>query len=186
MKLILASNSPRRKELLKNLGYQFDIKVSEYEENLFSSNPIETATTFALGKAKDVFNNLENKIGYLVLGADTVVYCENEILGKPKDDKDAFNIIKKLSGKTHKVITSFCLMNTDKIITDYVTSNVEFYNLSDEQILSYVKSGLYKGKAGGYGIQDKEFNLVKSYSGSLNNIIGLPTERLKDYLDKML
>ena len=186
MKLILASNSPRRKKLLKKLGYKFDIMVSEYEENLFSLDPIETVTTFALGKAKDVFDSLVNKEQCIVLGADTVVYCENEILGKPKDDKDAFNIIKKLSGKTHKVITAFCLINTDKIITDYVTSNVEFYNLSDKQIHAYVKSGLYKGKAGGYGIQDKEFNLVKSYSGSLDNVIGLPTERLKDYLDNIL
>ena len=186
MKLILASNSPRRKELLKNLGYQFEIKVSDYEEKLFSSDPIKTAKAFAIGKAKDVFNRLENKIGQLVLGADTVVYCENEILGKPKDDNDAFNIIKKLSNKTHKVITGFCLINTNEIITDYVTSNVKFRALNDKEILIYVKSGLYKGKAGGYGIQDKEFNLVESYSGSLNNIIGLPTERLKEYLDKML
>ena len=186
MRLILASNSPRRKELLNKMGYKFDIKVSGYEEKTFSTDPIDTATTFALGKAKDIFNSLENKEECIVLGADTVVYCENEIIGKPKDDKDAFNIIKKLSGKTHKVITGFSLVMTDKIITDYVTSNVRFKLLSDDEILTYVKSQFYKGKAGGYGIQDKEFKLVESYSGSLDNIIGLPTEKVKEYLDSLL
>ena len=186
MKLILASNSPRRKDLLKKLGYEFDVVVSEYQEQSFSSDPRLTATTFAWGKAKAVFENLKDKDSVVVLGADTIVYCENEIIGKPKDEKDAFNMIKKLSGKTHKVITGFCLINTDKIITDYVTSNVKFYTLSDDEIASYVKSGLYKGKAGGYGIQDEDCKLVESYSGSLNNIIGLPTEKVQEYLNKLL
>ena len=186
MKLILASNSPRRKDLLEKLGYEFDVVVSEYQEQSFSSDPILTATTFALGKAKAVFENLKDKDSVVVLGADTIVYCENEIIGKPKDEKDAFNMIKKLSGKTHEVITGFCLINTDKIITDYVTSNVKFYTLSDDEIASYIKSGLYKGKAGGYGIQDEDCKLVESYSGSLNNIIGLPTEKVQEYLNKLL
>ncbi len=185
-KLILASNSPRRSDLLKKLGYNFDVRVSAYEEKSCSLDPIITATTFAFGKAKDVFDKLVNKEQYVVLGADTIVYCENEILGKPKDDHDAFKTIKKLSGKTHKVITGFSLITTDKTITDYVTSNVRFSNLSSAEISTYVKSGLYKGKAGGYGIQDEEFSLVESYSGSLDNIIGLPTEIIKQHLDKML
>lgn len=186
MKLILASNSPRRSELLKNLGYQFEVMVSAYEEKSFSIDPIIRATTFALGKAKDVFNCLKNKEDYLVLGADTIVYCDGEILGKPKNDEHAFEIIKKLSGKTHQVITGFCLINTDEIIIDYDTSNVKFRDLSNEEIFSYVKSELYKGKAGGYGIQDKDFSLVEFYSGSLNNVIGLPTEKIKEYLDRIL
>ncbi len=186
MKLILASNSPRRKDLLNKLGYKFDIIVSDYEENFFSLDPILTATTFALGKAKDVFNRLEEKDEFVVLGADTVVYCNGEILGKPKDDDDAFNMIKKLSKKSHQVITGFCLVATNEIITDYVTSNVTFNHLTDQEIHAYVKSGLYRGKAGGYGIQDKEFSLVNFYSGSLNNIVGLPTEKIKTYLDKIL
>ncbi len=186
MKLILASNSPRRKVLLKDLGYDFKVLVSSYEENYISNDPILTATTFALGKAKDVFNKLDNKEQFIVLGADTVVCCDGEILGKPKDDKDAFKMIKKLSGKTHQVITGFCLIKSSEIITDYVTSNVKFCSLKDEEITTYVKSGLYKGKAGGYGIQDKEFFLVESCIGSINNVIGLPTEKIKKYLDKML
>lgn len=185
-KLILASNSPRRSDLLKKLGYKFDIVVSNYEEKFCSLDPIVTATTFAFGKAKDVFDRIDNKEQCVVLGADTIVYCDNEIIGKPKDDKEAIEIIKKLSGKPHQVITGYSLISTDKITTDYVTSNVRFRSLSNNEISSYVKSGLYKGKAGGYGIQDKEFSLVESYSGSLDNIIGLPTEVIKNHLDKML
>lgn len=185
-KLILASNSPRRSDLLKKSGYKFDIIVSNYEEKSCSLDPIITATTFAFGKAKGVFDRIDNKEQFVVLGADTIVYCENEIIGKPKDDEEAFEIIKKLSGKFHQVITGYSLISTDKINTDYVISNVQFRSLSNDEISSYVKSGLYKGKAGGYGIQDKEFSLVESYSGSLNNIIGLPTEVIKNHLDKML
>ena len=186
MKLVLASNSPRRKELLNKMGYQFEVKVSDYEEKVFSLDPIKIATTFALGKAKSVFNLLENKDDVLVLGADTIVYYNGEILGKPNGDIEAFNMLKKLSGKEHKVITGFCLINTDKIITDYDTSNVLFNTLTDQEIDAYIKSGLYKGKAGAYGIQDKGFNLVKSYFGSLNNVIGLPTEKLDEYLKTLL
>ncbi len=186
MKLILASNSPRRRQLLKDLGYEFDVIVSDYEEKTFSTNPIITATTFAIGKAKEVFSRLEDKKHCVVLGADTIVYCNNEILGKPNNDEEAFEMIKKLSGKSHQVITGFCLVKSNDIITDYVTSNVKFYSLSEVDIMSYVKTGLYKGKAGGYGIQDKDVSLVEWYYGSLNNIIGLPTEKIKEYLDNIL
>ena len=158
-KLILASNSPRRRDLLKKLGYKFDIVVSNYEEKFCSLDPIITATTFAFGKAKDVFDRIDNKEQCVVLGADTIVYCDNEIIGKPKDDKEAIAIIKKLSGKPHQVITGYSLISTDKITTDYVTSNVRFRSLSNNEISSYVKSGLYKGKAGGTEYKIRNFHL---------------------------
>lgn len=185
MKIILASNSPRRKELLEKEGFTFDIISSDYEEQAFSLDPVLTATAFAENKAKDVFNRLENKNDVVVLGADTVVYHKGEILGKPKDEKDARAMLKSLSGNTHSVITGYYLISDKRALGGYVETLVTFNELSEKLIDDYIKSGLYKGKAGSYGIQDN-FPLVKTYDGSLSNVIGLPTERitpiLKDFL----
>ena len=177
MELILASNSPRRKQLLSELGVKFSVIVSDFSETNFTNDPIITAETFAIGKAKDVFNNLPNKNDKLVLGADTVVYFDGEILGKPKDHDDAYAMLKKLSDKEHIVVTGFALVGGDFEFVGHDVTFVRFNRLSKEQILDYVKTGLPFGKAGSYGIQDG-FNLVKSYIGSLNNVIGLPTEKI--------
>ena len=184
-KIVLASNSPRRKELLSALGYNFDIMVSDYEEKVFSSDPIEIATTFALGKAKDVFMKIKNKGDYIVIGADTVVFLDGEILGKAKDEQSAYKTLKKLSGKTHTVITGFAILTNEVAHVDYDLSKVTFANLSEEQINAYLQSGLYKGKAGCYGIQDG-FSLVEKHLGSLNNIIGLPTEKITIILKELI
>lgn len=186
MKLILASNSPRRKELLKNLGFPFQIKASDYEEKSFSSDPILTATTFAKGKADDIFSRLENNSDCIVLGADTVVFLKDEILGKPKDEIHARKMLKKLSNKEHNVVTGFCIKTKDIEIVDFDVSLVKFNELTDNQIDEYIKSRLCFGKAGGYGIQDVGFNLIDKHNGSLNNIIGLPTEKIFPLLKKIL
>ncbi|MBE7082012.1 MAG: septum formation protein Maf [Clostridiales bacterium] len=183
MQLILASASPRRKEILQKEGYNFQIISSDYDEKSFTSNPIITAKTFAFEKAKDVFNKLEDK-NAVVLGADTVVYLKGEILGKPIDRQDAKRILKNLSGNKHKVITGYAIISKDKTIIGYDKSTVIFNKLSDSQIESYLDSNLYIGKAGAYGIQDGEFNFVKKYKGSMNNIIGLPIEKIKKALKK--
>ena len=104
MKLILASNSPRRKQLLEDAGYKFDIIVGDYEEKAFTFDPYITAKTFALGKARATFSMLNDKKA-LVLGADTVVYYNGKILGKAKTEEDALKTLSELSGKMHKVIT---------------------------------------------------------------------------------
>ena len=184
MKLILASNSPRRKEILTNGGYQFEIITSDYEETCFCQDPVLTAQTFALGKAKSVFDNLENKDDCVVLGADTVVF-NGTILGKGKNDEDAKSMLKTLSGKTHTVITGYAIVSAKKEIVSCTKTDVTFNNLTDEQINEYVASGLYKGKAGCYGIQDP-FPLVSHYNGSLSNVIGLPKEDIFPLLDKLL
>ena len=184
MKLILASNSPRRKQILETAGYNFDIVLGDFEENEVSKDPVVTAKTFAFGKAMAVFNRLQRSDA-LVLGADTVVYLKGKILGKPKDEEDAIKTLKSLSGKTHKVITGFALIAENRFICRSVKTKVTFNKLTDEMILQYVQSGLYQGKAGSYGIQDP-YPLVKSYKGSLTNVIGLPIEKLKPILDKML
>ena len=184
MKLILASNSPRRKEILKDAGFEFIIKQSDYDETTFSDNPIETALTFALGKAKAVFNVLSDKSN-VVLGADTVVFYNGKILGKPKDEKEAVRMLKTLSNKTHLVVTGYAIITKDKTICDCCKTQVTFNDLSDELIDSYIKSGLYKGKAGSYGIQDN-YPLVKRYEGSLSNVIGLPIEEIAPLLKNLI
>ena len=185
MELILASNSPRRKELLTKGGYVFSIIKSDFEELLLTNDPITTAVSFAKGKANDVYLHLEDKIDKIVLGADTVVCLDGEILGKPKDKTDAIRMLSMLSGKTHKVVTGFCVILNDKIVTDYDVTDVTFNKLTKEKINEYISSGLYVGKAGSYGIQDG-FNLVEKISGSLNNVIGLPTEKVFSLLDKLI
>ncbi len=185
MKLILASNSPRRKELLEKEGFDFQIISSEFDEKSFSSDPIKTALTFALQKAKEVFNKLEDKENAVVLGADTVVFFEEEILGKSHSKEEARAMLKRLSDKTHKVITGYAIISKNQCINDYQISEVTFSNLTDELIESYINSGLYKGKAGSYGIQDG-YSLVKSYKGSLSNIIGLPVETVCPILKRLL
>lgn len=185
MQLILASNSPRRRQLLKELGFEFTVLSSGYEEKSFSDDPIQTAITFAYGKAEDVFSSLSDKSGSVVLGADTVVYSEKKILGKPKSDNEAFMMIKSLSNKTHVVITGYAVITASEVFVGYDSTEVTFLNVSDESILEYVKSGLYKGKAGGYGIQDP-YPLVKKHVGSLNNVIGLPTERIAPILKQFI
>ena len=183
-KLILASNSPRRSELLKKFGFDFEIKVSDYEEDKAFSDPVLTAKTFAEGKAKSVFNKL-NDLNTVVLGADTVVFSDGKILGKASSRVQAFDMLKSLSGKTHQVITGYCVLGSEKPILDCEISLVTFNDLTDEQINEYLDSGLYKGKAGSYGIQDG-YNLVKSCVGSVNNVIGLPIEKIAPILATVL
>ena len=187
MKLILASNSPRRQELLKECGYPFEIIISDYDEKAFSSDPYITASAFAKGKAQSVFETQTDKDKCVVVGADTVVYNQGKILNKPKNDAEATEMLKFLSGKTHSVITGYCVMSAKRISFGHVETFVTFNDLSDEVIAAYVKSGLYKGKSGSYGIQDP-YPLVKGYEGSLYNVVGLPTETLfpiiKEFMTK--
>ena len=184
MRLILASNSPRRKELLAEFGYPFSIVVSDFDEKAFSTDPIITATQFAKGKAESVFNLLTDN-DCVVIGADTVVYNEGVILNKPANDFAATNMLKFLSGKTHSVITGYCIKSANTCQCGYVETKVTFNNLTDRLVADYVKSGLYKGKSGSYGIQDP-FPLVKDYQGSLNNVVGLPTETIFPIIKKMM
>ena len=185
MGLILASNSPRRKELLENEGYEFDVIASSYKENKFTSDPILLAETFAKSKASSVFDSVSINDKIIVLGADTVVYHNGEILGKPSNEEQARKMLKDLSGKEHDVITAYCLKNAREEICGHVLTKVLFNDLTGNIIDEYINSGLYKGKAGAYGIQDG-FPLVKSYVGSYNNVVGLPTEVVFPLLEKML
>jgi septum formation protein len=185
MKLILASNSPRRKQLLLSAGYEFEVIASDFDEKEFSSDPILTAETFAVKKAQSVYDLVKDKEDVVVLGSDTVVFSDGVILGKPLNREDAKEMLKGLSNKTHTVITGYALVSKSGVIKGNSESKVTFNNLKEEIIEEYLNSGLYKGKAGSYGIQDP-FPIVKSYQGSFTGIIGLPIEQVSSIIDKLI
>lgn len=187
MKLILASSSPRRKDLLTEFGFDFNIIKSDFNETAFYSSPKATVKNYALEKAKDVFNKLcENeKNNSVVLGADTVVVYKNKIIGKPKNKTCARETLKMLSGKSHYVYTGYCFFSGDKVVVKAVKSKVVFNTLSDSLIEDYLATNLPMDKAGCYGIQDG-FPLVKRYKGSFNNIVGLPVEKFEKRLKRIL
>lgn len=179
MRYILASNSPRRRELLLEILSEFSVIPSDCEEKIQENlSPCELVKSLAKQKCDAVFNKHSDCV---VIGCDTLVVFNGEILGKPKDETGAYNTLKKLSGKVHSVMTGVCVRARDKILLDYDESFVEFNDLSDEFIINYIKSGSPMDKAGSYGIQDG--GVVKAYNGSYNNVVGLPTELLKKMLD---
>ncbi len=171
-KFILASASPRRKEILENAGFVFDIIVSDADENITENlTPSETVEELAKRKALSVWE--ENKDA-VVFGCDTVVAVDGKILGKPKDDDEAFHMIKILSGKVHTVSTGVCICDSDKMSVFSNTTEVEFYPLSDETIRSYIATGEGKDKAGSYGIQGYGCVLIKEIKGDYFSVMGLP------------
>lgn len=184
MEIILASKSPRRKDILGEFGYSFSVSTADFGEQNFNKKPKKTAQENALGKAVTVFNNLSNA-NALVIGADTIVCYKGEILGKPKDKAQAKETLKKLSGKTHLVITAYALISEGVKMVGFDKSKVKFNVLSDSLIDEYVESNSPLDKAGAYGIQDP-FPIVKSFKGSLYNVIGLPIEKIKPLIDKII
>lgn len=176
--LVLASASPRRRELLTQIYPDFTVEPSLYEESATGLSASDTALVFAEGKAREVFSRFPDRF---VLGADTVVSLEGGILGKPKDGGDAVRMLRALGGKTHSVFTGVCLTGRGFFRREVVETRVTFRELSEELIERYVKSGLPLDKAGAYGIQDG-YPLVKSYEGSYSNVVGLPVETVRTLL----
>lgn len=182
MQYVLASASPRRRELLKHAVEDFEITVSDFEEEgVLESAPKRLVRLLAQGKAERVALRPEND-KKTVIGSDTIVVYKGEILGKPKDEQDAMRMLCMLSGKKHYVYTGVCFIRaTDgevqKIKLAVVKTAVYFNRLSDQQIRQYVDSGSPMDKAGAYGIQDG--GLVRKIKGSYSNVVGLPIERVK-------
>lgn len=174
----LASSSPRRIGFLKEAGVKFSIKVPKVNEGKISKDPIKYVLTLSRIKAESVLSEVESG---LILGADTIVVLNQQILGKPNNNKEAELMLKKLSGKKHRVYTGLTLIDKDrnKTISDYQRTEVRFKRLCDREIKDYVLSGEPLDKAGAYGIQDKGGFLVKDINGPLDNVIGLPMEKLK-------
>jgi len=183
MEIVLKSSSPRRKDLLTEMGYKFEIKVYDVDETMDSAlDPLSNVKLLGLKKASV---NKEEDYGKVLIGCDTIVVLDNHIYGKPKDKEDAYNMLKSLSGKKHIVASGLAVVYKDKIFNDVVVSNVYFKELSDKDINDYIETGECFGKAGAYAIQGIGKCLVDHYEGSLNNIIGLPTEKLSEFLGEI-
>jgi nucleoside triphosphate pyrophosphatase len=177
--IILASQSPRRKELLKKIVTEFQIVPSSVEEILEPGlSPRENAIAIARKKALDV---ARRHPGHYVIGADTIVVLDDEIIGKPEDAADACNILKRLSGRRHLVITGVAIVNSTQV-EDAGVSEVDIRFLNEEEITRYVDTGEPLDKAGAYAIQGEGASIVSSYSGSYSNIVGLPLDTVKALL----
>lgn len=196
-KLILASQSPRRHSLIKKLNVDFEVAVPSFDEKLesddYSDDKIES---LSLKKALSVLDNHkvdDDRTGGIslknsfVISADTVVVLENKILGKPKDEAHALQMLKDLSGKKHFVVTSISIVDSEtrNSVTELVKTYVTFQSLDDELILDYVKTKRPLDKAGSYGIQEMGPEYIKEIEGDLENVIGLPTKTLKNMLIKL-
>ena len=184
MKTILASASPRRQELLKLLFDEFEIHPSRIEETVPEDiGPEFTPVILSAMKAEDISRRHP---GDLVIAADTVVLIEGKILGKPKSAEEAAAMLRSLSGKTHKVITGCCMQIDEKASAFADEALVTFYDLTEEEIREYVRTGEPMDKAGAYGIQGKGALLVKGIQGDFYNVMGLPVARLKRELNDFL
>lgn len=176
MALILASQSPRRRELLKYITEDFSVKVSLADESLSEKlSPRDTVIHLARIKGEAV---AENHPDDTVISADTIVVSKGEILGKPHSEQEAFSMLSRLSGNTHSVFTGVYIISGDKKISFAEKTEVTFARLSEEEIKSYIASGEPFDKAGGYGIQGKGSILITSISGDYYNVMGLPVARL--------
>ena len=182
-RIILASASPRRRELLERAGVNFEVIPASGEENRISDDPKEAVQQLARDKAVSVMHTIEvSADGTLVIGSDTVVVFENMILGKPHDIEDAVNTLKKLQGNTHQVYTGVSVLEKKNGVwtehTFYESTDVTFYPVSDEEIRAYVATGEPMDKAGSYGIQGIFGIYVRGICGDYNNVVGLPVARL--------
>lgn len=186
--LILASASPRRVQLLTEMGLEFTVQPSHIEEKILDNEPATAcAERLARIKAEDVAQkHSSNHI--FILGADTLIHFQKKIIGKPQNPKEAKKILQSLSGQKHEVITGYCLIRGQNEIlkSGYETSEVEMKSLSPQDIENYVATGEPMDKAGAYAIQGKASAFIASIKGSRNNIIGLPTETLEVILKQVL
>ncbi len=180
---VLASNSPRRRELLSMLGMEFSVKVSDCDENIGTPMPPhELVRELAKRKALAVADTLDIS-GTIVIGADTVVCDGERILGKPKSEEEAVQTLLSLSDKAHSVYTGVALVGCGKVITDAVETKVVFDKISEAEAKIYVQSGEPMDKAGSYGIQGIGGFFVKELHGDYYNVVGLPIARLRVLLE---
>lgn len=171
MKLVLASKSPRRSEILKNAGIDFTVRVADADEAIPTGTSPEDAVVFLAARKALAVERTEDET---VLGADTVVVLDGEILGKPKGRGDAFNMLKSLSGRVHSVFTGVCAIGNGLSMTFAEETKVEFYKLTDEEIYTYIDTGEPYDKAGAYGIQGLASKFIRSIEGDYFNVVGLP------------
>jgi len=188
--ITLASKSVDRKELLQSMNLSFEVLVTNVDEESYKSrisDPIELVKQIAKAKvlkAKEILT--EKKKDTIIIAADTIVEFNGEIIGKGKNENEAFQILTKLEGNTHHLITGFAIAETNRpiLIVDYDSTAVKFFNLSNDEIWGYIKTGEWKGRAGAYSIKERAGLFVDFIKGSLNNVIGLPTHKIYQILKK--
>lgn len=183
--LILASGSPRRQQFFKDLDLDFEIRLKEIEEIFPPELKAEQITNYLAELKANAFEG-ELKPNEILITSDTIVWHNNKALGKPKDAQDAFTILKSLSNTTHEVITSVCFKTIEKTSVIYEITKVTFNELSDEAIDYYIKNYKPFDKAGAYGIQEWiGFIGVSKIEGSYANVMGMPTDKVYEYLSKL-
>lgn len=192
MEIILASASPRRRELLSQIGMEFTVIPAQGEEIITKEAPREVVVELAEGKAAEIWNSEKKAYAsedLLVIGADTVVVCDDMILGKPKDEADAVRTLTMLSGHTHEVYTGVCLIlkiaGREIKKSFYESTQVVMYPISQEEIAAYVAGGEPADKAGAYGIQGMGAKFIEKINGDYNNVVGLPVARIYQELKKL-
>jgi len=185
--IILASASPKRKELLEKAGLVFEVVSSDYEEDMTLDLPPDELVRFlSLGKAKSVANKYDNAI---IISADTILYSNGKILGKPHTEEKAKEMLKSLSRKTHSAYTGFTVMDTKnkKIISKSVETKITFRNLSDDMVSDYIKAGNPLEYAGSFTLRDVEArDFIERVEGDHNNVIGLPVGEVMKTLKEFL
>ncbi len=185
--LFLASQSPRRKKLLKILNLKFKTFSVDVDESLL---PNETPLNTVLRLSEQKLNKAKERVkNGIIITADTIVVLNGEIINKPKDEKDAEKILKKLSGNTHTVFTGFAIFNSknNKTILDYETTEVTFRKLTKSEILDYIKTGSPMDKAGAYGIQDDYGAVfIEKINGCYYNVVGLPLQKVYQKLKEVI
>ncbi len=189
-KIILASASPRRRELMEQAGYEFEIQVSHKEETYISETPAEIVKELALLKARDIAEkNIQRDL--IVIGADTVVAYEGKILGKPKSRQEAFEMIRSFQGDKHQVYTGVAILDYDAngketIINHAVKTDVYVNTMADEEIWHYIDSDNVMDKAGSYGIQSGFAIYIEKIEGDYFNVVGLPISYIYSELKKIM
>lgn len=194
-KIILASASPRRRELLSNMGAEFDIMTCDFDERSFidaqyaadpSLSPEKQTELLALEKARRVHTSADISGEYVIIGADTsVVTCDNAILGKPKNESDALGMLSLLSGKTHRVVTGIALIDsTGREYHSHEVTLVHMREISEAESMAYIKQEYVLDKAGAYAIQGKAAMFIKGIDGCYFNVVGLPVYKLAAALKK--
>lgn len=185
-KIILASASPRRRELLTQIGLKFEIIPSHKDEVMRGNRPAQVVMGLAADKAGDIFAQIggEDKPDVLVIGADTIVALDNIILGKPKDEADALKMLQFLQGKTHQVYTGVCMKTADMTQMFYEKTDVVMYPADEEQLREYVRTGEPMDKAGSYAIQGRGSVFIQEIHGDYSNVVGLPVAQIWQRLMK--
>lgn len=183
MELILASQSPRRRQLLSTLGVDFSVKVADIDETpVAGETPEVCVDRLARGKADAVWHTLQDRLDKVVLAADTIVVVDQKILGKPRTREHAVHMLTQLSGRKHQVLTAVALQNETSQQCTIQTSEVSFATLAEDEILRYVATGEPDDKAGAYAIQGLAAAFVVSLAGSYSGVVGLPLYETRQLL----